>query len=305
MIAFIKSQKNLLFLVCFYLITSCSATNFKTELALVGSTPGDEAIKAMLSIPPDTKIDFIKWELKLDNESAFVLDIHYGESQPNTLGFKADGQKQTFKGKLSIERNGPHSRFKEIYTLQPQHSPERILLVKINENIFHLLTAQKQLMVGNGGWSYSLNRKTPVASDRILIPSPAITDTSLQMVFDGRTPCQEFARLHSEMKASSSCFKLKWRLILNRDSLTRLPGTCSIRNIADNQPRNILCKWEIVKGSSSNPDAVIYKVVMDNLAKPILFFVADENVLYFVDEQGEPLPGNADFSFVLNRLVQN
>src|SRR5690606_23546157 len=101
------------------------------------------------------------------------------------------------------------------------------------------------LMVGNGGWSYSLNRESPVDSGKILISSSVSEDKSLQLVFDGRTPCQEIAAEHPEMNASPSCFKLKWRLILNRDSVTHLPATCIIRKVVDNEPRDISGKWTI------------------------------------------------------------
>lgn len=297
------SFRNTLLLMCLFLTTSCSATNTKTEIVLVGSTPGDESIKSMLSISAYTKVDFIKWNLKLDNKNAFVLDITYGESQPNTLGFKSDS-KQSIKGTYLITKNQEHNRFKEVYQLKSDDLPEKISLVKLNENLFHILTSQNQLMVGNGGWSYSLNRKTPIESGKILISSPMPDDKSIQLVFDGRTPCQEIAAEHPEMNASPSCFKLKWRLILNRDSVTYLPTTCTIRNIVDNQPRDISGKWEILNGTSSNQNTIIYKISVDNLTEPILLFAGDENVLFFLDKNNEPFTGNADFSFALNKKIK-
>src|SRR5690606_30216252 len=115
------------------------------------------------------------------------------------------------------------------------------------------LTPQKRMMVGNGGWSYSLNRKEPVPNNETLISSTIPEDKSIQLVYDGRTSCQEIANEHSEIKATSSCFKIKWRLILNRDSITYQPTTCTIRNVVDNQPRDVSGKWEIIKGTATNP----------------------------------------------------
>lgn len=94
---------------------------------------------------------------------------------------------------------------------------------------------------------------------------------------------------------------IKWRLILNRDSLTYEPTTCSIRNIVDNEPRDISAKWEIITGTETNPDAIIYKIKVDNLDEPILLFAADDNVLFFLDKHMKPIIGNKDFSFTMNK----
>jgi hypothetical protein len=295
--------RNSLLLICIFLTASCSAGNIKPEIILIGSTPGDEPIKTMLTIPAETKVDFIRWNLILDDKKAFILDIAYGESKPNTLDFKSAG-KQTIKGTYLIVKNQMENRFKEIYQLKSDDLPGIISIVKINENLFHILTPQNQLMIGNGGWSYSLNRKAFVDSGKILISSSVRDNKSLQLVFDGRTPCQEIATEHPEMNAGPSCFKIKWRLILNRDSITYEPTTCTIRNIVNNQPRDVTGRWTIIKGTATNAEAIIYKVQADNLAEPILFFLGDENVLLFLDKDNNPFIGNEDFSFTMNKRVQ-
>lgn len=300
MVTFMVSFLKMVFAMVVLFSSSCSVAN--TRIDLVGSTPGDDAIKAMLSISADTKVDFIRWDLKLDSKNAFVLNITYGESQPNTLGFKGGGEEETINGSYLIAKN-QHGRFKEIYELKSDDLAGTISLVRITENIFHILTSQRQLMVGNGGWSFSLNRKAPVDTEKILISSSVSDDRSLRLVFDGRTPCQEFAAENAEVNASPSCFKLKWRVTLNRDSVTYLPTTCTVRSIVDNQPRDISGKWQIIKGTATNPDAVIYKIMVDDLMDPILLLASDENVLFFLDKNSTPFTGNADFSFALNRKI--
>lgn len=298
-----KIIRNTYLFLCIFLTASCSAKNLVPEIILIGSTPGDALIKTMLSIPAETKVDFIRWNLIVGNKNAFVLDITYGESKPNTLGFKSEA-KQTIKGTYLIVKNQEKNPFKEVYQLKSDNWPEIISMVKINENLFHILTPQSKLMIGNGGWSYSLNRKTTVDSGEILISSPNSEDKSLQLIFDGRTPCQEIATEHPEMKASPSCFKLKWKLVLNRDSVTYLPTTCVIRTIVNNQPRDVTGRWTIVKGTTTNAEAIIYKIHADNLAEPILLFLGDENVLFFLDKDNNPFIGNEDFSFAMNRRSQ-
>jgi len=271
------------------------------EIILVGSTPGDELIKSMLSLPSGTNVDFIKWNLKLNSKSSFVLDLVFGESQPNTLGFKNGGEKRSITGTFSLNEFIGESKFQETVHLKSASFPGIISLIKVNQNLFHLLSPQNRLMNGNGGWSYSLNRKNPVTSGKILFSSIISEDQSLQLIFDGRTPCREIAIDHPEMKASQACFKLKWRLILNRDSVTHQPTTCNIRNIVDNQPRTVSGKWKILNGTDSNPTCLIYKIEVDNLAEPILLLAGDTDVLFFLDKNKVPLIGNEDFSFTLNK----
>lgn len=267
---------------------------------LIGSTPGDEHVKTMLAIPAETKVDFIRWNVTLGIKQDFVLDIHYGESQPNTLGFKGNGEKKTFKGTYSVSES---IDFKEVYHLNCAGFPTEITIAKLSENLYHLLTPQGRLLIGNGGWSYTLNRKYPDHPAEISVATRSTAaDKSLQLIFEGRTPCQEIAGEHPEMMASASCFKIKWRLVLHRDSITLQPTTCTIRNIVDNQPRDVPGKWEVIHGTATNPHAIIYSIQADNLTGPMLFFSGDENILFFLDRNYVPMIGNADFSFTMNRM---
>jgi hypothetical protein len=296
---------NTLLLLCVFFSTSCSATGTSTEIVLVGSTPGDELIKSLLTIPTDTKVDFIRWNLKLNNanvnQNSFLLDINFGESQPNTSGFKNGGEKRSFEGTFSVSENKDVNTGSEIFYLKSKSLPKAISIIKISENLFHLLTPQNELIPGNGGWSYSLNRKETVNSGKILISSTISDNKSLQLVFEGRTPCQEISDEHPEMNTSQSCFKLKWKLILNKDSVNHLPTTYIIRKVVDNKPRDVSGKWTIIAGIPANPDAIIYKIEPDKPDEAISFLVADDNVLFFLDKNNEPYIGNENFSFTLNK----
>ena len=216
---------------CIGLNSSCSFASEKNDkTVLLGCTPGDDLIKSQLSISNETIIDFIKWDLTLDNlnHNTFVLNIVYGESQPNTLGFKAGAKKKSYQGEYSISKDNGN----EIYQLKCTGFQNEIALIKLNANIFHFLTPQKQLMPGNGGWSYTLNNKTP---DKNNYPLPTLTnatailnDTSLQVTYDGRTPCQDFAA-ENNLTVNQSCFKLKWKLILNKDPKTLQSTTYTLK----------------------------------------------------------------------------
>jgi hypothetical protein len=264
------------------------------DFNLVGSTPGDSAIKKMLGIKPDAVIDFIRWELQFKADQRFKLAIQYGENQPNTLGFKQGGTEQMIEGKYQVSST---ENWKELYTLKNSEGKVLLNMVAINANIFHVLDDQNQLLVGNAGWSYTLNRAFVQDPGDTNIKSAVTQSTEAKQVYEGRTPCQEIARLHPEMKASSDCFKIKWRLILNRDAKTGLPSTCTTRNIVNNQPRDIAGTWDLLR----TPRAVIYQLNLPGLQDPIFLMEADKNILYFLDDKQNLLIGNKDFSFTLNR----
>jgi hypothetical protein len=286
--------------------SASSSTTDTSEIVLVGSTPGDKEIKDLLSIPSNGNIDFIRWNLKLNNaktnqNSFFKLDIAFGETKPNTLGFTNGGEKRSYEGTIRVSKNKNSNMGSEIYHLKSPGFSNEISIIKISENLFHLLTSQNELMVGNGGWSYSLNRKDPVGSNIFLISSSVSDHKLSQLVFEGRTPCQEIANEHPEMNTSRSCFKLKWKLTLNWDSANHLPTIYTIRKVVDNKPNDVSGKWTIIKGSPTNPETITYKIEPDQPDESISFLVADDNILFFLGKNGEHYSGNENFSFVLNR----
>ena len=151
--------------------------------------------------------------------SRFTLNIVFGVGQPNTNGFIGGGEKRLIEGSYTVSKQGNEKIHGEIIHLKSEQLPTGISLVKLNDNLFHLLTSTNELMIGNGGWSYSLNRKELIKQHAPLYliltnTTNIFNDTARQVIFDGRTPCQSFANDH-QWNASSACFKLKWRLVLN------------------------------------------------------------------------------------------
>lgn len=289
------------FLLCLLCTSTCSHTIVPSELILAGSTPGDEIIKSMLSLPSDNEIDFIRWNIKLDKNNSFVLSISYGKSQPNTLGFIGGGEKRKIIGTYSISKN-ENSNFKEIYHLRNDNQKIQISIVKLNNNLFHILTPQNRLMVGNGGWSYTLNRENTVASGEMLISSTVSDNGPLQLVFEGRTPCKEIVAEYPDINTNPSCFKLKWRLVLNRDSINYSATTYTRRKVVDGVSLEATGKWTIREGTPLNPNAIIYQIDPDKPDESISFLVGDDNVIFFLSKDNMPYIGNEDFSYTLNRI---
>jgi len=153
-----------LLVTCFALTSSCSQNKSTNSLPLgdifVGSTPCDSLIKSLLQISPETICEFIKWELHLNKSSpgVFELTALYGESQPNTNGFKGGGKKIILNGKYTTNYGAASNPASKVYYLHGDSLQSSLLLIEMDSNILHFADTDKNLIVGNGGWGYVLNR---------------------------------------------------------------------------------------------------------------------------------------------------
>lgn len=276
---------------------ACIERTTKPEIRFTGCTPAGEHLKTRLGIDPGTAIDYFRWDLRLqpatENNGQFTLLVSYGEGQPNTQKFKNGGETRSLTG--SYELSGDLLKLSGVN--------QEIRFRKIDENIMHLLSSGEELMVGNGGWSYTICRTEPVraALSRSAIPYDLIqkNDTSTQIEFQGRTPCQAIAK-QLKLHVSHECWKMKWLMILKRDPQTPEANTFQLRQTNING--DILQgSWEARRTEAGN----ILVLKMKNAGQDcqLQFLVGDENVLFILDEQLHPLVGNSEFSFTLNRKM--
>lgn len=299
----------ILFLMAFLFSTSCSGGKELNDSAsrkvYAGSTPGDSLIKVMLSIPHEETVDFIRWKLTInqpkEKASSFVLNIVFGESQPNTLGFKED-HKKTFEGEFTSSENLIGNHQASLYRLKSPQFQQDISIIKINDHLLHLLTSDNQLMAGNGGYSYTLNYTGPLNNQDSTLTtySDFTNDSTLQLIYEGRTPCEELAAEYG-MNVSAECFKLKWRLILNRDPDSHQPTTYLMRKVVDNIPREVEGNWKVIRGITGHPNALIIQLDPDMPDKTMYLLAVDDNLLFFLRKDFHLFVGNKDFSFTLNR----
>ncbi len=129
----------------------------------------------------------------------------------------------------------------------------------------------------------------------------AVSDSLVVGVFDGKSPCQEIAKdLHRAVK--KDCFKLKWRLTLYQDAHTLTPTTYTMEGtFYRRQTRE--GRWTIIKGTKTDPEAIVYQLDPDRPQSTQFFLKADDNVLFFLDKNRNLLVGNANFSYTLNRVA--
>jgi len=128
------------------------------------------------------------------------------------------------------------------------------------------------------------------------LPSGVLSSSSVFGDFEGRIPCQEIAR-ELNMKVSAICEKRKIGLTFYQDSVTLLPTTYKIRGMGEKTGEG---KWHIVKGTINDAKAVFYQLDMGD--KVLFLYKGDDNVLFFVDKNKNFLPGNAHYSYTLNRI---
>ncbi len=261
---------------------------------LVGSTPCGTDVRKMLTIPVDIKCDFIRWDLNLDarDKGRFQLDINYGEGQPNTPGFWYGGLKRSFSGVVS-------ARGRSSFELRADRAEMTTSIEKISENIYHLLDANKRRMIGTGGWSYTLNRKSPVENASIINLPAGPESPKEDVTYVGRTPCRE---LMSLLHMSDPCYKIKWKLVLKRDPRSGEPVNYILSRTGD-RTQTLEGKWSVESGKASAPKAVVYRLDPDKPEKAIDLLAAENDLLFFLDQNGRLLTGNADFSFTLNRKI--
>lgn len=127
-----------------------------------GSTPAGAFIKSALKIPTDVTCEFIKWKVSISNSQAgvgtFNASLWYGESQPNTNGFKNGGHWLQFYGKYKTRNGDNKFRSRQVIELHSSTLNQSISLLKINDALFYILDKNDNLLIGNGGFSYVLNK---------------------------------------------------------------------------------------------------------------------------------------------------
>jgi hypothetical protein len=261
------------------LFVSCAKGNEKTY---IGSTPAGNMARSFLHIPLSDSVDFIRWKCILRSDS-YLLQCNYGIGKPNTNGFINGGKKIELSGVLKKEKN--------YYELL--NGKESLKFAILNEDLLHLLNTDNSFLVGNGGWSYTLTNTAASGSDVVNFNAEqGILKDS--MAFQGRTPCG----VPGVIAPGTTCYKLKWSIVLYSNAQRNEPGTYKIRGTAWRNEGGITGNWKIITGKNGR---IIYQL-NDEEGKTLLYLLkVDEHILLFTDAEGKLLTGDEDFSYTLNR----
>ena len=287
-------------------IVAGSKVNSATDV-FTGTSPCADFVKPFLRIPSDVKCDRIKWQLSVRSDSrTYELTREYGFHVDNRT-YRSHGS-ESMKGMLTTTKGRASDPTATVLQLRDNKS-QSISFAVIDENVLHLLDTNQRLTIGDSGASYTINKVHASASNGRgssyhtgpIRENGAIANTS----FGGRSPCQEIAR---ELKhpVPADCFKLKWALDLRRDPQTLVPTTYKLRGTLyrndvneTEHPRE--GKWKVIRGTKTDPNAVVYQLDAFGSDGPIYLLRADDGILFFLDNNGRILVGDKDFSYTLNR----
>ena len=278
-------------------------------------TPCNDEVKEMLGIPADFKCEMMKWTLTLSNDSKkepsnFTLIYTYGLAKQGTRGFSDGAKTIELKGKWTIEKRNSKNK-NVIVTLIADKSPLTLSFLQPGQNLLHLLNKNKQLVNGTAAWSYTLNRTDPVTHPAGKFTPRLVSSTKLPVISDtvgifyGRTPCDKVLREINNISAEG-CQIIKCKLVLLQDTNTHLPTNFIIQTIYVGKGDNrytVTGTWKLLEGTIDDPAAMVYQL-FPAPGKPqnqLLLLKADDNILYFIDDDTNLLVGDSYSSYTLNR----
>src|SRR5690349_7025701 len=174
-----------------------------------GITACSAQTRPLLQIPTDTDCELMTWKVILYQDSGtgmpttYTLESAYGVSQANTTSPAGGGTPIAMEGNWEILKGTKTDPEADVYQLYAKDSQVAVSFVKLSEDLLHVLTSDRTLMVGNAAWSYTLNRtdnRTPAPLDGPVSSGPEATrppipaappDSSVLGVFEVRLPCHE------------------------------------------------------------------------------------------------------------------
>ncbi len=252
------------------------------EIKYTASTPAGQAVRDFLGISRPDSIDFIRWYITIRDNKEFNLSCSYGISKPNTNGF-IDEKKIELKGSVNFRD--------KILTLS---CSGRILsILVLNDNVLHLINNDGSMMVGNGGWSYTLNAMTKVPAPEVYVQQQSVSFKD-SILFEGRTPCKGIEEMMTGVHRPD-CYKKKWLVYLYKSSSGAASGTYRIGSTAGAYTG----KWQINQSAGK----IIYRLQLNN-GRTLSLLQVDKNIVYLMDTKGELMVGDHDFSYSLNRRIR-
>lgn len=277
------------FLLLFFwpLMSCCSDKNdstmsdFKGDEIFKASTPANRQLKEFLGIPVLDSIDFIRWKLSF-KDSLYLLNCHYGIGKPNTKDFINGGHKKDLTGTWQ-KRKGERLLL---------NGNKQLKLAELNNDILHLIDVSEKLMIGNGGWSYTLNKDNPKQKSDILVrqSSNTLKDST---AYEGRTPS-----VIPGLPNESMYNRLKWDIVLYANGRTNTPTTYLAISAPWRDRGGKKGSWKILTDTQGR---ITYQLLNDDGTVFISLFKPDDNILLFTDREGKLLVGNEDFSYTLNK----
>lgn len=148
---------------------------------------------------------------------------------------------------------------------------------------------------------------------RITVEPPVTLDSQTHPEFVGSTPCDDLPRQFLGIPAQSPCERITWQLTLLTDQDTSLPTIYKLVStygmqaqsapgfVAGGTTTEIQGTWTIVKGTKSNPDAVVYDLNAEQPRSSMSLVKVGDHLLHLLNPDKGLMIGNAAWSYTLNR----
>lgn len=153
--------KGLLALCLLCGITVCANAQYSgiaaDTIVFVASTPCSQGTKPLPGIAKDAPCELMKWKLMLYSNS-FTLVCDYGMPLQGTKGLVGGGKHVNLSGKWRVNKGMPGNTQATLYRLTDSATGKIISLIKLSDDLLHLLDDDSHLMIGTAAWSYTLNR---------------------------------------------------------------------------------------------------------------------------------------------------
>ena len=130
----------------------------------VASIPCSTGSRPLPGIPLSQDCELIQLDLKLLQDQVkktpvgFILHYRFGMALNNTHGLVGGGNVREMKGTWTIASGGSANPRSIIFRLADSATGSIISLMKLNDDLLHLLDNQGHLMIGTAAWSYTLNK---------------------------------------------------------------------------------------------------------------------------------------------------
>lgn len=269
----------------------------------VGSSPCGEPFGKLFDIPADANPP-VRWTLtlyqdpKTKSPTVYKLRAEYDGAKPPAARKRVTKDEE---GRWSVGKGTKSDPDAVVYQLAGA-----VNFLKVSDDILHAMNPDRTLAVGDGGWSYSLNRST--AAEKVVPPSaeagrgaaprtvaPLASGENVFGLFEGRTPGTGIVR---ELKIDiGDCPKVKWLVTLYQDPKTKAPTTYKIESTLHREKARA-GTWSVVRDKG----VVVYHLAKTEKEADLFLLKGDDNVLFFLGQDRKPLVGHADFSYTLNWL---
>ncbi len=110
-------------------------------------------------------------------------------------------------------------------------------------------------------------------------------------VFESRIPCE-------------NCEKIKFALALYTDPAGGAPTTYQMARVFVGRGNDRIINegnWSITRGTSLDPQAVVYRLDSGAPEEFQAFWAIGEDILFILDQDMQPRVGDAGYSYALNR----